>query len=253
MVGAGSSSVFQSLQPFSKGGLWVRQPGARQDPSFSRHYGYPPCDLRCQCRLLPSPPTDLVSCRHRSGDSGCPVFWTCEMHRWQLSTGNTGGLVCKQECEGRACSISVGLFILWDQLRCWGCFMVGVCLIFLAFFTLWAWQGRDSGQLTSHLYAVSPQIVPRWLGAFLSPVPGGLCFWDQSGSPPAPPVGAFLLRNALKLLLDLKRLVLAEGLTDWLLKWCVSILLLAVPKLGLAPDCNLYCYWVFYCWGYVFL
>lgn len=85
------------------------------------------------------------------------------------------------------------------------------------------------------------------------PDPRGLCFWDESGAPPAPPVGAFLLRNALKLLLDLKRLVLAEGLTDWLLKWCVSILLLAMPKLGLAPDCNLYCHWVFYCWGYVFL
>lgn len=39
------------------------------------------CDLRCECRLLPCPPTDLVSCRHRLWDSGCPLFWTREMHR----------------------------------------------------------------------------------------------------------------------------------------------------------------------------
>lgn len=30
------------------------------------------------------------------------------------------------------------------------------------------WQSRDSGHLTSHLGAVSPQIVLGWLGAFLS-------------------------------------------------------------------------------------
>lgn len=64
MVSAGLSSVVQSLQAFRKGGLRIRQPGARQDPSFSRHPGYSPCDLKCE-----------------------------EMHRGQLSTDNTEGLV----------------------------------------------------------------------------------------------------------------------------------------------------------------
>lgn len=42
MVGACLSSVFQSLGAFAKGGLWVRQPGVRQELSFSRDYEEPP-------------------------------------------------------------------------------------------------------------------------------------------------------------------------------------------------------------------
>lgn len=135
MVGAGLSSVFQSLQRFRKGGLWVRQPGARQDPSFSRHYGYPLCDLRCECRLLPCPPIDLVSCRHRLWDSGCPLFWTREMHRWQLSTGNTEGLVCSRNVKAEPAasvwgsssseiSSSAGVVSRWVYVWFFWCFLL---------------------------------------------------------------------------------------------------------------------------------
>lgn len=46
VVGAHLSSVFQTLQPFGKGGLWVRQPGARQELNFIRTMVSLLCDLR---------------------------------------------------------------------------------------------------------------------------------------------------------------------------------------------------------------
>lgn len=68
-----------------------------------------------------------------------------------------------------------GLFILWDEFRCWGCFLVGVCLIFLVFFTLWPGRAErvDSWPV---IWMLSPQIVPGWMGAFLSQSPEGSAF-----------------------------------------------------------------------------
>lgn len=57
-----------------------------------------------------------------------------------------------------------------------GVFCVRCVFDFSGVFCFVTWHGRDSGQLTSHLDAVSPQIVPGWLGAFLSQSPEGSAF-----------------------------------------------------------------------------
>lgn len=165
------------------------------------------------------------------------------MHRWQLSTGNTEGLVCTRSVKAEPAA-SVWGSSSSEMSSNAGGVLWWVCVwFFLVFFTLW--PGRIETVDSWPVIWVSPQIVLWWLGAFLSQSPEGSAFeiiWVST----CPSCWCF---PALKLLLDLKRLVLAEGLTNWLMKWCVSVLLLAVPKVGLAQDCNLYCYWVFYCWS----
>lgn len=110
-----------------------------------------------------------------------PCFGHCEIHRWELSTSNTEGLVCSRNTEAEAAASAWGSSTSGISSsggggsRC-------VCVWFLCvFFMLWAWQSRDSGQPTSHLYGFSPQIVARWLGAFLSPCPEGSPFKTSLG------------------------------------------------------------------------
>lgn len=115
-----------------------------------------------------------------------PWFWTCEIHRRELSTSNTEGLVCSRNAQAEAAasawgSSSSGISSSGGGGSRW------VCVWFLCvFFTLRAWQGRNSGQPTSHLYGFSPQIVARWLGAFLSRSPEGSAF-ETSLGPHLPP------------------------------------------------------------------
>lgn len=128
------------------------------------------CDLRCECRVLPCPlMLHLVSHRHKFEDSGCSLFWTCKIHRRELSTSNTEVVASPWGSPSSGISQS-------DR----GWFAVGVCLGFVC--SLVCEPGRA-------------QTVESWLVicmvSFLKLWPGG---WVRSFPQP---LRALLLRLVL--------------------------------------------------------
>lgn len=139
----------------------------------------------------------------------------------------------------------MGLLILRDQLqqvdsvsrlaRVWV-----LCL----FFTWWASRVRDWAANYSFGWFFSWN-CGQMAGCPPFPVPWGLCFWGLSWSSPA-----------LLFMLSFPGMLWSCSwiwsslpwlkVWQWLLqKWNVSLLCLLAPKLRLAPEYNLYCYWAF--------